>query len=78
VCVGTALVLHQGTSLESKYREIAYRAWAGSRGRWSESDRPAEERAKLLVELPDVIDDVFDTGPEAISAALIEWLDQEL
>jgi pimeloyl-ACP methyl ester carboxylesterase len=29
-----------------------------------------------LVELPDVIDDVFDTGPEAISAALIEWLDK--
>ena len=28
-----------------------------------------------LVELPNVIDDVFDTGPEAISKALIEWLD---
>lgn len=28
-----------------------------------------------LIELPNVVDDVFDTGPEEIGAALTKWLD---
>lgn len=28
-----------------------------------------------MIELPDIIDDVFDTGPEEIGSAMTAWLD---
>ena len=46
------------------------------------TERTLKARTELiphadLVELPDIVDDVFDTGPEEIGAALTAWLDAE-
>jgi pimeloyl-ACP methyl ester carboxylesterase len=43
-------------------------------------DQTRKAKAELLpdadmIELPDIIDDVFDTGPREIAAALTTWLD---